>query len=326
MSSPDERPSGSARSDATKVVEEALRSGRIVQADHDMRIDQIRRAQTVQEIDLQVRDLQSRPVAAAAATSASPLSTGSSGAAGTPGSATQPPPVSAQGSQPWPLVNYGPSPGDIAVFTQTANAVTKGTGRAIGGIIAVVVVMALVVPIVGVVIAFLASRDSFPSFEDAGPTDESTYLPGQAPGSDGVNVHTVEGFEALVDAVQDEFGTTIVFNASLYPRYAVVDVPTGVNNRYEAWYWDGRTLEQNTSRGTSTGQTIDLALVDPAQIVRMLETVRERIEDPTSWYASVSHWSGPEAQVYASASNSYGENVSLIETLDGTVVYDSTQQ
>lgn len=318
MSSPDERASGSARSEASKVVEEALRSGRIVQADHDMRLDQIRRAQTMQEIDLQVRDLRNRPVPAVAAAPVSP--------AGQPTPPTSPAPVSAQGSQPWPLVNYGPSQGDIAVFTQTATSVSKGTGRAIGGIIAVVVVMALVVPIVGVVIAFLASRDSFPSFADAGPTDESTYLPGQAPGSDGVNVHSVEGFEALVDAVQDEFGTTIVFNASLYPRYAVVDVPTGVNNRYEAWYWDGRTLEQNTSRGTSTGQTIDLALVDPAQVVRMLETVRERIEDPTSWYASVSHWSGPEAQVYASASNSYGENVSLIETLDGTVVYDSTQQ
>ena len=59
-------------------------------------------------------------------------------------------------------------------------------------------------PIAGAIIAFVSARDSFPDFGDVGPTDDTTYLPGQAPGEDGVNVHTVDGFSDLVAAVRDE--------------------------------------------------------------------------------------------------------------------------
>jgi len=39
VTSPDERADNSARAAAIKTVEQALKSGRIVQADHDMRVD-----------------------------------------------------------------------------------------------------------------------------------------------------------------------------------------------------------------------------------------------------------------------------------------------
>ncbi len=96
MTTPDERADNSARNAAIKTVEQALKSGRIVQADHDMRVQQLRGAQTMQDIDLAVRDLRA-PGATAPATIAPmpPTPTGQAPAAG----------------QPWPLVNYGPGAG-----------------------------------------------------------------------------------------------------------------------------------------------------------------------------------------------------------------------
>ena len=57
VTSPDERAENKDRDAAIELVDAALKSGRIVQADHDMRVDQIKGAQTMQDIDLQVRDL-----------------------------------------------------------------------------------------------------------------------------------------------------------------------------------------------------------------------------------------------------------------------------
>lgn len=308
MTSPDERASSSARNAALKLVEDALKSGRIVQADHDMRRDQLQRAQTMQDIDLQTRDLRAAPPAAPPVvpqTASAPVSVGA-----------------AAGQQPWPLVNYGPGSTSSAEVTQLVGAVNKG-GKAIGGIIAIIVLASVVVPIAGAIIAFVSARDSFPDFGDLGPTDETTYLPGQAPGENGVNVHTVEGYDEMVDALREETGATYVFNAVIYPRYAVLNVPTGVNERYEAYYWDGSTMEKNTSRGTSSDGQIDMSLIEPELLISALETVRDRLDSPTSWYVNMYNNTAFGAQINASASNSFGESTTLIMGLDGTVVYDS---
>ena len=96
MTSPDERADNSARNDCHQAVDEALKSGRIVQADHDMRVDQLRRAQTMQDIDLAVRDLRAP---------------GTDGAAHRSRRCRRRPPASRRwGPAAWPLVNYGPGP------------------------------------------------------------------------------------------------------------------------------------------------------------------------------------------------------------------------
>ena len=299
VTSPDERADSGARNAAIKVVEDALKSGRIVAADHDMRIDQLRRARTMQEVDLLVRDLRGSVPAA-------PV--------GLP-----PGPMVGVGQQPWPQVNYGPAaPGSL----ESASAVSKG-GKVIGGLVGLALLVALVVPVIGVAIAFFAARDAFPDFADLGPTDETTYLPGQAPGPDGVNVHTVEGFEDLVGALREVKGDTFTFTAVLYPRYAVLELPTGVNQRYESYFWDGRELKPNDIRSTSSDEQLDLSLVEPEQLIDMLTTVRDRMDAPTSWYVVISDSPDSQTQVTAYASNDFGESTYLMETLDGTVVYDS---
>jgi uncharacterized protein DUF1707 len=312
VTSPDERADNSARNAAIKVVDQALKSGRIVQADHDMRVSQLQTAQTMQDIDLAIRDLVAAPPMAPPTIAPVPA---------TPTGQQTPGAIQATGGQQWPLVNYGPGGGGGT--TNVATAVSKGRSGAIGGIIALIIVISVIVPIAGAVIAFVSARDSFPDFGSIGPSDDTTYAPGQAPGKDGVNLHTVDGFHDLVDAIKDESNATFVYNAVLYPRYAVVEVPTGTNNRYEYFYWNGEDLDLEDMKGTTDSAQVDLSLVDPQKLVDCLTTVRDRMDTPTSWYAVVDDSFDSGAQVTCYASNEFSESTYIIETLDGTITYDS---
>jgi Domain of unknown function (DUF1707) len=313
VTTPDDRADNSARNAAIKQVDEALKSGRIVQADHDMRVDQLRRATTMQDIDLAVRDLQAPPPGTPAAIAPVPP---------TPTGQVTPGVIQDTGAQSWPLVNYGSStPGASGLSASSG----KG-GKAVGGIIVAIILVAVIVPIAGAVIAFVSARNSFPDFGDLGPTDDQTYLPGQAPGENGVNVHTVDGYNDLVDAVRDETHATYAYETVIYPRYAVVELPTGTNNRYEDFYWNGEKLDLEDIKGTTDDAQIDLSLVDPQLMIDCLTTVRGRMDKPDSWYVVIddSFGQGPTLTCYAS--NEFSESTYIQEKLDGTVVYDSENQ
>ena len=310
MSTPDGRAENRDRDQAVELVEDALKAGRIVQADRDMRVSQLEHAQTMQEIDIVVRDLRAASPAPPQTVPPAPsMSVGSPPATG----------AAPAGGQPWPLVNYGPASHETV---DIATVVGKSGGRAIGGLIAAIVLISVVVPIAGAIIAFVNSRDSFPDFDSLGPTDDTTYAPGEAPGKDGINVHTVEGFEGLVGALEDKTGDTYVFQAVLYPRYAVLKVPTGTNTRYEDFYWDGE-LTPNDIKGTTEEDQFDLSLVDPEQVIDMLNLVRGRLDSPTSWYVIVSDHAQQDTQITAYASNEFSESSYISQDLLGNVIYDS---
>lgn len=57
MRTPDERARDHDRDAAIRQVEAALRSGRIIQADHDLRVEQLRHARTVSEVRMVAQDL-----------------------------------------------------------------------------------------------------------------------------------------------------------------------------------------------------------------------------------------------------------------------------
>ena len=297
------------RSQAISLVEAALKAGRIVQADHDMRLDQIKNASSQQDVDIVVRDLHVPGSAGAGAAVA---------ATGTPVAATP------AAGQPWPLVNYGPGQGHTAAAVDLST-VTKGGGKWVGGIIGLVVLISVIVPIAGVVIGLVSAKDSFDQINFAEPTDETTYLPGQPPGDNGVNVHTTEGYDELMTALADETGSTQVFSATMYPRYAVLSVPEKpTGKRYRSWYWDGRTLTQNTFKSTTDEPRLDLADVDYGVAINLLQDVRGRIDDPSSWYVSIDSIAsdGPRLAIYAS--NEYGEGAYVLADLAGNVTYEST--
>ncbi len=137
-------------------------------------------------------------------------------------------------------------------------------------------------------------------------------------------MHTVDGYDDMVDALRDETGATYVFTAVLYPRYAVLDVPTGTNQRYEDFYWDGATLAKNITRHHRPATRSTSSLVDPQLMIDMLDVVRGRLDSADSWYVVISDYGiDQEAQISAYASNDFGESTYIVETLDGDLVYDS---
>ena len=100
-------------------------------------------------------------------------------------------------------------------------------------------------------------------------------------------------------------------------------MPTGINARYQRFYWDGAELQLEDSKGSSTNDQFDLALVEPRTLIELVTTVRDRLDEASSWHASVNDYELTETRVSAHASNDYNETSYIVATLDGTVVYDS---
>ena len=112
--------------------------------------------------------------------------------------------------------------------------------------------ISVIVPIVGVIIGLASAKDSFGNLDFADPVDETTYLPGQPPGKDGVNLHTIDGFNEMVAGLEEKTGATTVFSAVLYPRYAVLEVPeAATGKRYRNYYWDGHSMALQDYKSTT---------------------------------------------------------------------------
>jgi hypothetical protein len=292
--------SGIDRGKATEVVEAALKSGRIIQADRDRRIDQIKGAQSQTEIDIIVRDL----MPAAAIPPAAPVHVG-----------------------------YGPAqPGAPTPDELTkAVAAAQATGALPTGTNIKIPKVAFLLPtIIGVVVIGAFAAGIFAFVGDAvdlvdshgGITDSRTYAPGVEP-ENGINVLSVQGYQDLLAAIRDETGGTQAFSAVLYPTYAVVELPVDPDTqRSNRFYWNGE-LDSQESFGTSTEQRYDLSELDPAVMVRLLKKVRALVESPTSWYAVVSAPDDAGSVLSVYASNAYSETAYLLATSDGTFTYES---
>lgn len=325
---------GADRSRASAIVEAAHKSGRIIAADRDLRLDRIRSASSAQDLDLVIRDLPGGAGAIAVGASYSSAPTMSTASTTSPADlASMPPPRTSPhatphatpgATPPWPLVNYGP-PTDSG--TSQFTATVGSAGRKIGGIIAVIVVVSVIAPVVGTIIALFSASQSFTSegpFSE--PADEQTYSPGVDPGADGVNLFTVTGMDQLVAAIDAEFDSTEIFSAVLYPRYAVVSVPEKPNGtRYRMFRWDGRTLSVTPSKSTSDGPRIDLAALDAAVLLDLMDHNLARMDDENLWYAVIDSLGSDQPRLAVYASNEYGESVYTLADLDGDITYESEE-
>lgn len=294
------------RGRALEVVEAALRSGRIVQADRDRRVDQIKGAQNQTEIDLVVRDLLPAAPIEAPAAPAVQVAYG---------------PATPTGTSPG-----APTPEELTRAMMRAQA----TGPTTPATIKIPKVAFLLPTIIGIAVigAFAAGIFAFAGDavdlvnDHGGITDSRTYAPGVEP-EHGINVLSVKGYQDLLDAIRDETGSTEAFSAVLYPTYAVVELPVDAGSqRSNRFYWNGE-LQSQDSFDTSTDQRFDLDELDPAVMVRLLKKVRGFVEAPTSWYASVSGPDEDSAVISVYASNVYNETAYLLATADGTITYQS---
>ncbi|MDQ6525931.1 hypothetical protein RB608_20105 [Nocardioides sp. LHD-245] len=101
---------------------------------------------------------------------------------------------------------------------------------------------------------------------------------------------TDTGFAALVAALREETGGTVVRNVTIYPDYAVVDVPyrqdDPTDERELSYYWNGDLDEP--SKGTGTEAVFDLTQVDAAVLDGLCQHAEALLEDAEECYLYIS--------------------------------------
>ena len=117
--------------------------------------------------------------------------------------------------------------------------------------------VAILLAFAGVVLSGIVSgvRDGGDPAGESG----SSLPPGVEP-SDGLEVLSVAGYGDLLDAIEEETGSTEVFDAVLYPTYAVGSLPLDSSTQRDASFtWDG-SLETPDGKGECRQAEVGLGL------------------------------------------------------------------
>ena len=313
MSTPDQRARDKDRNAAIEVVQAAWADGQIVEADRDKRVEELQRAQTLGEVQMLVHDLEPpTPDPAPVVAYGSVPYAGTAPAAESEDES----PSTPEDTRAVPEVKYGPAfePDDPRVAAAWRGRSSKA--RFLVPLVAVVVGAILVV---GLITAVTSGGD--------GSGSSGGGLGGVLGGSEQkADVLSVAGYQDLLAAVREEAGSTTAFMAVLYPTYAVVELPVDQTTQHEEyWYWDGHDLTNNGVKSSSSGERTDLADIDPQVIVALVQKVRRKLPDATSYYAVVRAPDEDRAVVWAYATNEYGDSAYLGARGDGTITWDSTE-
>ncbi len=136
----------------------------------------------------------------------------------------------------------------------------------------------------------------------------------------GPDLMSHEGYESFVAAVDEKTGSSTVYGATIYPGYAIVEVPVGGRSqRSVSYYYDGDWEDWGGS-GTAMTDRFDLIDLDGRALKALVGQVQ--VEDPDTWYALVnSPGRGKRVCVSVYASNEYDESSYVDATCDGDVVF-----
>jgi hypothetical protein len=312
-----QRPKDKDRDDAIKLIEAAAARGQIVEADKLKRIQEVKSAGSVGEIGMITRGLAlPAPAADVTSTSPPPVSTPAPPVAPTfePYSPPPTPPVTEPNPTvgPPPSVSYGepltPSAG-TPISTPPMIKRSGGGGRLV--LLFVLIILAgIAVPIVIGINALV----------DVG--DDLDFTPGNA------DVFSKDGLDELASDLEEETGSSEVFDATLYPGYAYVQVPAeSSGQRMIRYYWDGDLEEQGKGKSTYTDR-MDLRDVK----LDVLEEIRAKIRDKVEGSKADTNYvivhapgtSDEGASLFAYASNEFSEGGYVAATLDGKVVRVTT--
>jgi hypothetical protein len=293
VSTSDRRARDEDRDAAIELVEAACAAGRIIEMDRDVRVAELRRAQTMAEIHVHTRDLLPDETAYEPGEEAE-----------TAAAAAPPPPVS-----------YGPGPTGESRYPTLEEVTARSEGGKLPKAVFIIPFAAVIVVAVAIIGSLFVFTDVSEQVQEATGVDEGTSK----------DVLSAEGYADLVAAVQEQSGGTEAFDAVLYPEYAVVSLPVDDHTkRYRSWYWDGGSLA-TSSQGTASSPRFDMGGVDAAVLVDLVGQVQELVEDPTSWYVIVRAPDADGAMLWAYASNEFAETAYLGAKPDGTISYDSTE-
>ncbi len=138
-----------------------------------------------------------------------------------------------------------------------------------------------------------------------------------------IDLTTAKGYDKLVGEVEAKTGSTTVFGATIYPGYAVVEVPVDADSqRSFGYYYDGDWRDW-TGKGKATEERFDLSRIDGSTVARLMKKVQTLVDDPTSTYVIVNSQGRDEGVcLSAYASNDFTETAYLDARCNGTVVFE----
>ena len=291
-------PSDSERNELEARVRAAADAGRISAADRDIRLGNVRSAQSNTELDLMRRDLDQLDAAMAPTAPATPYSTF-----------------------------------DPADAHKGPTVEVSGNPRAVLVAVAVVaVVLGVVAAVVAVISHRVSSSASPPVLPPAqsSTADPATSSPSSNPNTGpGVPAYSLSaaGIRSFLGTYQKKFGTSRVVDLVMYPTYAVVDVPVaGGRGRQQGWLyrqgsgWTGFGGVRAVFPGSST---VDTRQLDVDALVRNIRRARAtlHVEQPSQNYVIVRFIPQVDAvpSVDIHVANRFNESGYLATRLDGTV-------
>jgi hypothetical protein len=311
------------RDDAIKVIEDAAARGQIVDVDKLKRIQEVQAASTVGEIELVTRGLAAAPAVGATDMPASPPPVSDPAPPANPTFQQYTPPVTPPVTEPDPTpeinlpptnVQYGePLTPSAGTPVATPPMITKGGGGKWVLLIVLIVMAGVALPV------FFGIKAIVDTVND-GIDDISG--PGNA------DVFSEDGLEELADDLESARGSTEIFSATLYPGYAVLEVPAeDQGKRMYRYYWDGE-LDQQSKGTVSEPQRMDLRDVELDVVEDLRTKIRAEVEDadPATNYVIVSAPGPTDEGAYLSAyaSNDFGEGGYISADLDGKVIRTTT--
>lgn len=301
-------PSRASRGDrkrAQRAIDAAYAAGGLTAADRALRTERVAAAHTVGDLMMLTRDIPS------AAAQASPGPEPSLGSAIDPAllqSMRLPPPKPA-------------TPGTLGTLGARTGTMPPGMRKFVITVVAVVVGFALLcgLGIVGMVVSTISGLSEGPSTPatSSPPSIDVTTPSGSGDGKVDGNLHSADGWRVLVDAVEEESGTSEIYDAVIYPDYAAIGLVAEKGSE-RVVFRDGAFLDSFRATTPAIGNRVDLAAIDPEVIAELPGLTAERvgIERPTGAYLIVNAVpSEPRIMVYIQGSDSSHYRV---YSLDGT--------
>ena len=305
------------RDRATYVIDAALRNHQISEQDRDLRLERVRSASTVGELDLLVRDIAAAPPpppataivppppAPVAVTSSVPPPAADPYATGTP-----------RPTATVPSDLYGPPHSTSTSTTKTRTLTTSGkTGRKVAfGCLGVALLF-----FIGPVIAGVALFSSQVGGSE-GPTTTTDPIP-VGPAFE----LTREGIRDYITTFEDSFDDSLVVRSVFYDGYVVSWVPAGDGN-VAIWNYLNGAFEQlgDPMDGSQDTGPVDLADLRPGKVMSLVDTARTtlNVADPTTTYVIYERNiidNDPQVAVYVT--NDAGDSGYLLGDLNGKVSY-----
>jgi hypothetical protein len=136
-----------------------------------------------------------------------------------------------------------------------------------------------------------------------------------------VDLTTAKGYDRLVREVEAKTGSTIVFGATIYAGYAVMDVPVDADSqRSFGYYYDGDWQDWG-GKGKATEERFDLSRIDGSTVASLVKKVGRKIEEPTT-YVIVNSRGGDEGVCFSAyATNEFTETAYIDARCNGEVVF-----